>query len=90
MSYQKKILRVNLSSGNISEEPLDMKLAREYLGGRGLGTKILYDEIDPSIDPLSEENKLIFATGPLTATNILNLIHGSNSIYLSYPRSNPI
>jgi len=46
--------------------PLD--LAKNYLGGRGLASKILYDEIDPTIDPLSAENKLIFASGPLTGT----------------------
>lgn len=68
MSYKGKILRVNLSSGSITEEDLNMKLARQFLGGRGLGSKILFDEIDPKIDPLSPENKLIFASGPLTGT----------------------
>ena len=42
---------------------------REYIGGRGLGTKYLYEEVDPQIDPLSPENKLIFMTGPVTKTN---------------------
>jgi len=37
--------------------------------GRGLASKILYDEIDPKVDPLSPENKIIFAAGPLTGTN---------------------
>jgi aldehyde:ferredoxin oxidoreductase len=41
---------------------------REYIGGRGMGARILFDEIDPRIDPLDPENKLIFATGPLTGT----------------------
>jgi len=40
-----------------------------FLGGRGLASKILYDEIDPKVDPLSPENKIIFAAGPLTGTN---------------------
>lgn len=69
MSYQKKILRVNLSSKKITTEDLPMDLAKQYIGGRGLASKILYDEIDPSIDALSPENKLIFSTGPLTGTN---------------------
>jgi aldehyde:ferredoxin oxidoreductase len=63
------ILRVNLTRGTVKKETLDPKLARAYIGGRGLGTKILYDEIDPKVDPLSGNNKLIMATGPLTGTN---------------------
>ncbi|MBI4186188.1 MAG: aldehyde ferredoxin oxidoreductase family protein [Chloroflexi bacterium] len=63
-----KILRVNLSSGKISTEELEPKLARDFIGGLGLGAKYLYDEIDPNIDPLSPDNKLILATGPATGT----------------------
>ncbi len=63
------ILRVNLSNGTTRKEPLDPKLARAYIGGRGLGTKILSEEIDPTVDPLSPRNVLILATGPLTGTN---------------------
>ena len=62
------ILRVNLTRGTAKKEPLDPKLARAYIGGRGLGTKLLADEIDPKVDPLAPGNKLIFATGPLTGT----------------------
>ena len=62
------VLRVNLSTGRVSTEPLDPERAKDYIGARGLGSKYLYDEIDPSIDPLSPENKLIFAAGPLTGT----------------------
>ena len=63
------ILRVNLTDGSIAKEALDPKLAREYIGARGLGSRILCDEIDPKIDPLSADNKLIFAAGPLSGTN---------------------
>lgn len=63
-----KVLRVNLSSGKISTEALDPGLAKDYLGARGLGTKIMTDEVDPKVDPLSPENKLIFAPGPLTGS----------------------
>jgi len=69
MSYTQKMLRINLSTQSITEEPLPQELAKLYLGGRGLASKILSDEIDPGIDPLSADNKLIFATGPLTGTN---------------------
>jgi len=63
-----KLLRVNLTEGTISREDLNMENARKYLGGRGLGTKIFMDEVDPKVDPFSAENKLIFMTGPLTGT----------------------
>lgn len=62
------VLRVDLSNGAIKKEKLPKELVKEYLGGRGLASKILYDEIDPKVDPLSPENKLIFATGLLTGT----------------------
>ena len=60
------ILRVNLTSRTVKKEPLDPALAKQHIGARGLGTKIMYDEVDPRVDPLSPENKLIFAPGPLT------------------------
>jgi aldehyde:ferredoxin oxidoreductase len=68
MSYQGKILRVNLSERKVSTEDLDFELAKKYLGGRGLATKIFYDEVGPKVDPFSEENKIIFSTGLLTGT----------------------
>jgi len=66
--WRGQILRVNLTRGTTKKEPLDPKLARAYIGGRGLGTKLLTDEIDPKLDPLAPNNKLIMATGPLTGT----------------------
>lgn len=66
--YQGKILRVNLTTGDIKVEALNMDHAKKYIGGRGLGTKYLMDEVDPKIDALSPENKLIVMTGPLTGT----------------------
>jgi aldehyde:ferredoxin oxidoreductase len=63
-----KILRVNLSNGKISKEEVDPKIAKDFIGGRGWAIRYLYDEVDPGVDPLSPENKLIFATGPLTGT----------------------
>jgi aldehyde:ferredoxin oxidoreductase len=68
MSWAGKILRVNLSTGSISSEPLNTAWAKQYLGSRGLASKYLVSEIDPKIDPLSEANKIIWATGPLTGT----------------------
>jgi aldehyde:ferredoxin oxidoreductase len=68
VSYKHKILRVNLSTGIASEEPLNKKWAEQYLGGRGLGVKYLYEELPRGVDPLSSDNKVILATGPLTGT----------------------
>jgi aldehyde:ferredoxin oxidoreductase len=68
MSWAGKILRVNLTAGTVTAEPLNMAWARDYLGSRGLASKYLVEEIDPKVDPLSPENKIIWSTGPLTGT----------------------
>ena len=66
-----KILRVNLTSGEFVTENLNTDLAKKFIGGRGLASKIFFDEVDPKVDPISAENKLIFATGPLTGTGAI-------------------
>ena len=68
--YVGKILHVNLSTGSLDIGPFPDDLKRNYIGGRGLGIRILSDMIDPSVDPLGEKNVLIFAVGPLTGTGI--------------------
>jgi len=68
MSWAGKLLRVDLTAGTVKSEPLNMQWARDYLGSRGLATKYLVEEIDPKVDPLSIDNKIIWATGPLTGT----------------------
>jgi aldehyde:ferredoxin oxidoreductase len=68
MAWTRKILRVNLTEGICTPEPLNMQWANDYLGSRGLASKYLVDEVDPKVDPLAPENKLIMATGPLTGT----------------------
>ena len=68
MAWTRNILRVNLSAGTCTAEPLNMQWADAYLGSRGLGTKYLVEETDPTVDPLSPDNKMIMATGPLTGT----------------------
>lgn len=65
-----KILRIDLTTGNRFVEDLSPDLCRSFIGGRGAGLKMLVDEVDPRIDPLSPQNKLIFATGPLTGTGV--------------------
>jgi aldehyde:ferredoxin oxidoreductase len=68
MAWTRKILRVNLTEGTCTSEPLNMQWADQYLGSRGLATKYLVEETDPKVDPLSPENKMIMSTGPLTGT----------------------
>lgn len=65
-AYYEKIARINLTTGDISVEPLDIELAHKFIGGRGLGTKMLYDAGVATVDPLSPENQLIYITGPMT------------------------
>jgi aldehyde:ferredoxin oxidoreductase len=62
----RNLLRVNLSDGTVKRERLKEHTLRTYLGGKCLGAKILFEELEPGIDPLGPENKLIFAAGPLT------------------------
>jgi aldehyde:ferredoxin oxidoreductase len=67
-AWHGKILRINLTQHKITEEPVDPQIARDYIGGRGWAVRYMYDEVDPQVDALSPGNKLIMATGPLTAT----------------------
>ena len=66
--YHGKILRIDLGNGRFATENLDQNLARDYVGGRGLGSAILWNELPPQTDPLSPENMLILATGPLNGS----------------------
>jgi len=68
MSWTRKVLRVDLSAGSVTEEPLNMQWANDYLGQRGLATRYLVDEVDPACDALGPDNKFIMTTGPLTGT----------------------
>ena len=67
-----QILRVNLSDGTVKKEALDPVEIKNYIGARGLGTRLWTKECDPKMDPLSEANNLIFMTGPLTGTMATN------------------
>jgi aldehyde:ferredoxin oxidoreductase len=66
--YSGKFLRVNLSTGQIDQENLDMELAMKFIGGRGLATYYMTQEVEPEIEPFDSANKIIFATGPLTGS----------------------
>ena len=64
--YAGSILRIDLSSGEVSKTPLPDELVDKYIGGRGFVAKLLYDELPPNTDPLSPENMFLAATGPLS------------------------
>jgi len=70
MSYgiKRKTLRVNLSNGEMKEEELSEKYLSQFIGGDGLGAKILYDEVPPGVGALDAGNRLVFAAGPLAGT----------------------
>ena len=68
MAWTRQILRVNLTTGSVTAEPLNMDWANQYLGQRGLATRYLVEEVSPQVDALGADNKLIMATGPLTGT----------------------
>ena len=65
-----KLLRVNLTTGQHQVEEVHATWQRDYIGGRGLAARYLLEEMDPTVDAFSPENKMIFATGPLTGTPV--------------------
>jgi len=68
--YAGKLLFVNLRTGVIQEETPTDSLYRDYIGGYGLGARILYDRMKPGVDPLGPDNVLGFLNGPLTGTSV--------------------
>lgn len=64
-----RILRVDLTRGDVEVRPLPPDLVLDYIGGRGLATRLLYDEIDPACDPLGPENAFVIAASPLVGTH---------------------
>jgi len=66
--YMGKLLFVNLTTGDIREEAPDVSLYRDYIGGYGIGAKILYDRQKPGADPLGPDSMLGFVTGPFTGS----------------------
>ncbi|MEM0178611.1 MAG: aldehyde ferredoxin oxidoreductase family protein [Fervidicoccaceae archaeon] len=64
-----KFIRVDMATGNIKVESWGEEVAKKWLGSRGLGIYLMLKEVDPKTDPLSPQNKLIIAAGPLTGTS---------------------
>ena len=70
--YMGKILRVNLTTKKYAVEPFPEAWRTAFLGGRGLAVRLLWEEVNPNIEPLSPDNKVIWATGPMTGTGALS------------------
>lgn len=68
--FHNRVLHVDLSRSSFEEEPIDDKVYRTFLGGKGLGTYLLIKNTKAGVDPLSEENALVFAIGPTTDTMV--------------------
>ena len=68
--YAGRLLRLDLTGGRITEDSLDGNTLKKYVGGTGLGAKILYEEVAPEIDWSSPENRLVLASGPLGGTRV--------------------
>jgi len=64
----RKFLRVDLTSRIVREEEIPSEVVRDFIGGRGLGIKYLYEELSPNVDPLGPDNKLMLLTGPLAGS----------------------
>jgi len=74
-----KVLRVDLGTRKIVKEPINMPWAYDFIGGRGLNSRTLYDEVEPGTDPMGPENVLIVGVGPCNGT----LLPGSSSTTIS-------
>ena len=70
IGYMGKILRVDLSEQKISTDSLDEATVKKWVGGVGLGTKYLYDEVPPDVRWSDPENRLIWTTGPLAGSGV--------------------
>lgn len=84
--YAGKFLRVNLSTGKLTEERWDSDRLRKWVGGTGVGVKILYDEVSPTVQWSDPENRLIMATGPFGGTTIMGT--GAISFVTKGPMTN--
>ena len=77
------LLRIDLTTRTTSEDTVPPELIKELIGGKGIGTHYLMQEVGPEVEPLSPENKLIFVVGPMGGTTML----GSNryALYFASP-----
>jgi aldehyde:ferredoxin oxidoreductase len=84
--YTGRVLRVDLNREQISQESLDNETLRKYIGGTGLGTKYLYEEVPPGVEWSNAENRIMFFTGPLGGTKVSG--SGTFSVVSKGPMTN--
>jgi aldehyde:ferredoxin oxidoreductase len=65
-----RVVRVDLTSGKIKKENIDNETISNYIGGIGIGVRVVYDEVPPGVDGLDSENRLVFAVSPITGSAI--------------------
>ena len=68
--YAGTLLYADLTSGTLTKKPFPAELKRQYLGGRGIGVRLVSDMVPPDTDALSDKNVIVFAAGPLTGTSV--------------------
>jgi len=68
--FEGKMLEVNLTKGTTKTSVVDKDVLRKFIGGSGLGAKLMLDRVSPDVDPLSPDNTLFILTGPTSGTNI--------------------
>src|SRR4030067_743625 len=69
--YIGKLLFIDLTKGTFEEKTLSDELARNFIGGYGIGARLLYDRMKPRVDPLGPNNILGFISGPLNGTGVM-------------------
>ena len=84
--YAGRLLRVDLSTGQMSDEAVDPATMRKFVGGTGLGAKILYDEVPPGVEWNDPRNRFIVGSGPLGGTRVMG--SGTISIVTKGPLTN--
>ncbi|MBI2958451.1 MAG: hypothetical protein HYY32_06360 [Chloroflexi bacterium] len=84
--YAGRLLRVDLTGERTTDEKMDSQTARQYLGGTGIGAKILYEEVPPGVEWSDPDNRLIIASGPLGGTSIEG--SGTISVVTKGPMTN--
>ncbi|MFC1963033.1 aldehyde ferredoxin oxidoreductase family protein [Chloroflexota bacterium] len=68
--YSGKILKVDLTAGNVTTQDLDHGIARDFIGDFGVNARLAYDLIEPGTDPLSPNNAILIGAGPLVGTRL--------------------
>lgn len=68
--FEGKMLEIDLSKGSISNSTVSKDIVRKFIGGSGLGAKLMFDRVDPKVDPLSPQNTLFILTGPTSGLSV--------------------